>query len=176
MVSTGSSEECVLSNRSSTAQQSLSLIYGPTSPPLVSKTIGALLEDQARQYGERTAVSVPWQSSRLTYKELADHSAVIAKAMLGMGLRHGECLGIMAGNCYQYTEVFLGGARIGCPVVVLNNTYSAVELKFAVSRSGELNAVFIPVNDTNYICSLQVGFHSQQHWYKKIFVPHRNTA
>lgn len=145
MASTGSSGG-VPSNRSAAAQQSLSLIYGPTSPPLLSKTIGALIEDQARQYGERTAVSAPWQSSQLTYKELADHSTVMAKAMLGMGLRYGECVGIMAGNCYQYIEVFLGGARIGCPVVVLNHTYSAEEFEFAVARTGELSAMFIPIN------------------------------
>jgi acyl-CoA synthetase (AMP-forming)/AMP-acid ligase II len=33
--------------------------------------------------------------------------------MLEMGLRKGDCVGVMAGNCYQYIEVFLGGGRIG---------------------------------------------------------------
>jgi acyl-CoA synthetase (AMP-forming)/AMP-acid ligase II len=60
---------------------------------------------------------------------------ILAKAMLGMGLRNGDCIGIMAGNCYQYIEIFLGGGRIGCPVVVLNNTYTPGELKSAVQRS-----------------------------------------
>ncbi|KAK5263938.1 hypothetical protein LTR96_010656 [Exophiala xenobiotica] len=34
----------------------------------------------------------------------------------------------MAGNCYQYVETFLAAARIGCPFVVLNNTYSPKEV------------------------------------------------
>ncbi|KAK7885648.1 hypothetical protein LTR67_009999 [Exophiala xenobiotica] len=34
----------------------------------------------------------------------------------------------MAGNCYQYVEAFLAAARIGCPFVVLNNTYSPKEV------------------------------------------------
>ncbi|KAL2004686.1 hypothetical protein VTN00DRAFT_3214 [Thermoascus crustaceus] len=55
--------------------------------------------------------------------------------MLNMGLRHGDCVGIVAGNCYQYIEVFLGGARIGCPVVVLSTAYMPEELRSAVVRS-----------------------------------------
>ncbi|KAH8809329.1 4-coumarate-CoA ligase [Xylogone sp. PMI_703] len=116
-------------------KQTLSLVYGPKTPPLWEKTMGTLIREQAKKYGNHTAVSVPWQSTRLTYQDLADRSKVVAKAILSMGLRRGQCLGIMAGNCYQYIEVFLGSARIGCPVVVLNNTYSPEELEQAVSRS-----------------------------------------
>lgn len=46
-------------------------------------------------------------------------------------------MGIIAGNCYQYIELFLGAARIGCPYVVFNNTYSPDELKNAVLASGK---------------------------------------
>jgi len=119
----------------SSSDKSLSLVFGPDQPPLWSKTLGSLIEEQARQYGDKTAVVVPWQSARLSYRQLADRSKTLAKAMLNMGLRHGDCVGIMAGNCYQYIEVFLGGARIGCPVVVLNSTYTPEELKAAVVRS-----------------------------------------
>jgi acyl-CoA synthetase (AMP-forming)/AMP-acid ligase II len=52
-----------------------------------------------------------------------------------MGLQLGDCVGIMAGNRYEYIEVFLGGGRLGCPVVVLNNTYTPDELIRAVRQS-----------------------------------------
>lgn len=115
----------------------LAIVYGPKEPALWSKTLGNFVDEQANSFGERPCVVFPWQSVRLSYCQLADRSKILAKAMLEMGLRHGDCVGIMAGNCYQYIEVFLGGARIGCPVVVLNNTYTPVELQKAVSRSGE---------------------------------------
>ena len=119
------------------SNQSLSLTIGPQTPELWIKTVGSLIQDRSKEYGDRDAVVVPWQSVRLTYQDLADRSCIVAKAMLEMGIRYGDCVGIIAGNCHQYIEVFLGAARIGCPVVVLNNTYSPDELKQAVTRSGE---------------------------------------
>ncbi|CEJ56598.1 hypothetical protein PMG11_02800 [Penicillium brasilianum] len=113
----------------------LAIVHGPKEPALWSKTLGNFIDEQATSFGEQPCVIFPWQSVRLSYSQLADHSKVLAKAMLEMGLRHGDCIGIMAGNCYQYIEVFLGGARIGCPVVVLNNTYTHSELQNAVRRS-----------------------------------------
>ena len=84
--------------------------------------------------------------------------------MLGMGLRHGDSVGIMAGNCYQYIEVFLGGARIGCPVVVLNTTYTPAELERAVRTSCEssMRVCFWKYNNWHSI-SLQACLSCYQH-------------
>lgn len=113
----------------------MSLVHGPKEPQLYLEAMSGLVDDRAVQFGDRTAVVFPWQHVRLSYRQLADRSKILAKAMLARGLRHGDCVGIMAGNCYEYIEVFLGGARIGCPVVVLNNTYTPAELENAVYRS-----------------------------------------
>ncbi|KAL4928613.1 uncharacterized protein BDV17DRAFT_298521 [Aspergillus undulatus] len=122
----------------------LSLVHGPKEPPLwLDKTLCAVIDQQEASYPDRTALIVPWQSTRLSYHQLAERSRVVAKALLGAGLRHGECIGIMDGNSYEYIEVFLGAARIGCPVVVLNNTYAPDELRNAVYRSSTILAVFI---------------------------------
>ena len=116
------------------------LVYGPKKPALCTKTLSTLIDEQAAKFGDRPAVIVPWQSVRLTYAKLAERSRVLSMAMLATGsLRRGDCVGIMAGNCYQYIEVFLGAARIGCPVVVLNNTYTPDELRSAVSISGKFS-------------------------------------
>ena len=77
----------------------------------------------------------PWQQHSLSYSQLAQRSQLLSRAMLGIGLQRGDCVGILAGNCYEYLEVFLGGARIGCPVVVLNITYAPAELKAALIQS-----------------------------------------
>ncbi|RAH40594.1 acetyl-CoA synthetase-like protein [Aspergillus brunneoviolaceus CBS 621.78] len=111
------------------------IVLGPTEPALWHKTLGELVDLQEAHYGSKEAVVVPWQSVRLSYRQLAERSRVLAQAMLNMGLRPGDCVGITAGNCYQYLEVFLGSGRIGCPVVVLNNTYTPGELTSAVYQS-----------------------------------------
>ncbi|KAL4916367.1 hypothetical protein BDW62DRAFT_202694 [Aspergillus aurantiobrunneus] len=124
----------------------LSLVHGPKEPPLwLDRTLCSVIDEQESSFPDRTALIVPWQSARLSYRQLAERSRVVAKALLGAGLQHGECIGIMDGNSYEYIEVFLGAARIGCPVVVLNNTYTPDELRNAVYRSS-CNAVIIAPN------------------------------
>lgn len=116
--------------------ESQSYVSGPLTPALWSKTLSHLIEEQAVRYGSHTAAAFPWQDVRLSYRDLWDHSETLAKAMLSCGLQHGDCVAIMAGNCFQYITAFLGAARIGCPYVVLNNTYSPQELTNALSLSG----------------------------------------
>ncbi|KAL6229007.1 hypothetical protein BDW75DRAFT_246123 [Aspergillus navahoensis] len=112
-----------------------SLVLGPDTPPLGQRTLGSVIDEQGFKHGHRTAVVVPWQSVRLTYAELAARIRLLDKAALEIGLKHGGPVGIMAGNRYEYLEVFLACARIGCPVVMLNNTCTPKELESAVTRS-----------------------------------------
>lgn len=123
---------------SDSTQSSLSTVFGPEDVPLWTCTLGKLIDDQADSYGNRNAVAIPWQNSRLSYNDLSVQSKCVAKSLLEAGLKHGDCVGVMAGNCYQYVEVFLGASRIGCPVVVLNNTYSPAELSNALTISREV--------------------------------------
>lgn len=115
----------------------LSVLNGSTDQPLWTITLGSLIDVQSRAHGDRTALVVPWQSVRRSYNDLAARSKLIAKALLQSGLRYGDCIGIMAGNCSEYIEVFLGAARIGVTSVVLNSNYTPTELHYAISFSGQ---------------------------------------
>lgn len=126
-------------------QLSLSLVSGPKTPALWSKSLAQVIDEQAAQHGAHTATSFPWQGVCLSYQDLASRSKALAKAMLSCGLQHGDHVAIMAGNCYQYIEAFLGAARIGCPYVVLNNTYSPEELVNAL-RLTECKVLFVAEN------------------------------
>lgn len=139
----------------SSSGTNLSVVSGPQAAPLWSKTLGSLIEEQTRQYGDRMAVSFPWQGVRMTYQQLAHRSRLVANSISQVGLQPSDCVGILAGNCYQYIEMFLGSGRAGCPVMVLNNTYTPQELLRAVAltrklfsceNSEKLN-VFIRVQD-----------------------------
>lgn len=120
--------------------QHLSLVSGPTSKPLRTITLGALAELQAKSCSDRTALVVPWQNKRLTYREVVGCANIISKGLMEVGLQYGECVGIFAGNCSEYLEVFLGAAFIGCPVVVLNSNYTPTELESAVQFVGKSSA------------------------------------
>jgi acyl-CoA synthetase (AMP-forming)/AMP-acid ligase II len=114
----------------------MSLVSGPTSKPLRTITLGALAETQSEIYNDRTALIVPWQNKRFTFRELFSRANTICKALIELGLQYGDCVGIFAGNCSEYLEVFLGAAFIGCPVVVLNSNYTPSELESTVRFSG----------------------------------------
>lgn len=154
----------------------LALVHGPQEPQLCLKTMKALIDDQASRYGDCPAVVFPWQSVRLSYRELADRSKILAKAMLKMGLGHGDCVGIMAGNCYQYIEVFLGAARIGCPVVVLNNTYTPAELTNAVRRSCKWKWCSTCELQPLTTFSMQTCFPCNEYRLARLDGSHRNSA
>ena len=116
----------------------LSLVSGPTTPPLESWTLGRLIAKQAKDHSSHTSAVFPWQANhRLTYQQLSERSATVAKSLLALGVRHGDRVGILAGNRYEFLETFYGSARIGCPFVVLNNTYTPRELLAALKTSGE---------------------------------------
>lgn len=118
-----------------TAAAAPSLVHGPVADALWTTTLSALIETQARLYPDRIAVSFPWQNVRRTYHELLLRSKLVAKALVDAQLRQGEAVGVIAGNCYEYIEVFLGASWLGCPVVVLNSTYTPQELSNAVTFS-----------------------------------------
>ncbi|RAL13069.1 acetyl-CoA synthetase-like protein [Aspergillus homomorphus CBS 101889] len=104
--------------------EQLSIVHGPEEPPLWSKTLRELIEEQADIYGDRTALVTPWQETRLSFRDLAENSRMLANAMVHAGLRLGDCI-----------AVFLAGARIGCPVLPLNNAYTPAEVLRALQRS-----------------------------------------
>ena len=118
-----------------------SLVHGPSSAPLWTATLGALLEIQAELHGDRTALVFPWQGIRRSYTELYDRSTLLSKALIESGLQAGDCVGIFAGNCCEYIEVFCAAGSIGCPVAVLNSNYTPTELSYAVEYSGECGII-----------------------------------
>ncbi|KAG5921584.1 hypothetical protein E4U42_005790 [Claviceps africana] len=115
--------------------QKLSYLQGPLEPPLVDLTLGELLEQQTCQYGTRECLVIPWTGARWTYNHLNQQSSLLAKALLQMGIRAGDRVGIMAGNCEQYAAVFFAVARIGAVLVILNNTYTATEAMYGIRFS-----------------------------------------
>lgn len=137
-----------------------SLIFGPKNSPLSQLTIGELVAKQAKERGDKTAVVVSWQNTRFTYKQLHERSGVLAKAFLDAGLQKGECIGMFAGNRWEYIEALLGAARIGCPYVVLNTAYTPIELANAVkvsSKSMRDSALSAVSSNHRSVARLQTG-------------------
>ncbi|KAK4186298.1 putative long chain fatty acid acyl-CoA [Podospora australis] len=115
--------------------QQLSLLRGPTDPPLVDLTLGELLNLQCLHHGTREGIVIPWTGARWTYNELNHHSRLLAAALLDMGIGVGDRVGIMAGNCEQYAAIFFAATRIGAILVIMNNTYTPTEALYGLDFS-----------------------------------------
>ena len=123
------------------ATEQLSIVYGPTQPPLLDITLGELLALQSLQYGEHECLVFPWTGTRWTYSDLNDEADRLARGLLAMGIHKGDRIGIMAGNCEQYISVFFAAARVGAILVVLNNTYTPSELYYALEHTGSCASI-----------------------------------
>jgi len=126
-----------LQNTPSSELLNLSIVHGPLEPALVDQTLGDLLDEQCKIRGDKECLIVPWSRARWTYEKLRLEARTLAKAMLSMGLRRGDRVGILAGNCEEYVAVFFATGYLGCILVVLNATYTATEAKYALDHSGE---------------------------------------
>ncbi|KAG9246707.1 putative long-chain-fatty-acid-CoA ligase [Calycina marina] len=116
--------------------QGLSIVHGPTNPPLLQWTLGDLLDEQASAGRDKECLVVSWTGARWTYGDLQRQSQQLAKALLATGVQSGDRVGILAGNCEEYAAIFFAAGYIGAILVVLNSTYTATEAKYALNHSG----------------------------------------
>ena len=100
-------------------------------------TLGDLVDQQAARYRDRRHVLYPWQDCQFSFREFSDRSKVLSKALLHCDVEYRDCVGVFAGNRYEYLETLVAAARIGCSSVSFNTTYTDAELVKAAAFTGE---------------------------------------
>jgi acyl-CoA synthetase (AMP-forming)/AMP-acid ligase II len=112
------------------------LVEGPVDSPLwLETTLADVVNNQAQKFGEKDVAVFPWQDVRISYCRLAERGKSVAKALLQSGVKPSDSVSILAGNRYEYLEVVVGGALIGCSVLVLHTTYKPWELYNALEKT-----------------------------------------
>jgi acyl-CoA synthetase (AMP-forming)/AMP-acid ligase II len=113
----------------------LSILHGPSNPPLLILTLSQLLDLQCQKYGERECLIISWTGARWTYNHLREQSIALARMMLDVGILPGDRIAILAGNCEEYVAIIFAASRIGAIAVILNNTYTASEAIYALNHT-----------------------------------------
>jgi fatty-acyl-CoA synthase len=122
----------------------LSYVSGVSSEPLLYKTVGAVLEEAAAQWGEREALVVRHQNIRWTYRELDEAADRLAAGFLHLGLVPGDRVGIWAPNRYEWILTQFASAKAGLILVTINPAYRTSELEYALNKVGCKALVLAP--------------------------------
>ena len=116
--------------------EGLAHVVGSTSTPLLHQTIGQSLDQTVARCGESDALVVPFQDVRLTYREFNAEVERVARALLALGLRKGERIGMWSPNCAEWVYVQYATARAGVILVNINPAYRTEELRYVLAQSG----------------------------------------
>jgi fatty-acyl-CoA synthase len=134
----------------------LSYVCGTSDEPLLYKTVGTLLEDAARRWGDREALVVRHQNIRWTYRQLDEAADRFATGLLRLGLQPGDRVGVWSPNRYEWVVTQFATAKAGLILVNVNPAYRVSELEFALNKVGCRALVLAPqFKSSDYVAMLK---------------------
>jgi len=90
----------------------------------------------ARTTPDKPAAVLAGSGQALTYRELAQNSARLARYLHGLGVRRGDTLALLSDNQLQAFEVYWAAIRSGCYLTAVNHNRAPGEVTYIVSDSG----------------------------------------
>ncbi|MEE6127961.1 AMP-binding protein [Chryseobacterium arthrosphaerae] len=119
----------------------LSYVYGTSEVPLLGQTIGGNLKSTVEKYPHEEALVCVHQDYRATYQEFYNQTTAVAKALIFLGAKAGDRIGIWASNRYEWVLLQYATARIGTILVNINPAYRTHELTYVLNQS-EVRFIF----------------------------------
>ncbi|OQR86151.1 hypothetical protein ACHHYP_10931 [Achlya hypogyna] len=132
--------------------RALTTYAGPRSPPLLTCTIGDMLEQVSKEHPDQLALVAVEEGIRWTYAEVNEKVDAMAHAMRWLGLEKGDRFGAWLPNTGDYYLVQMACAKMGVILVNVNPAYRAHEFEFAMNLV-QCKAILITptVHGTDYI-------------------------
>ncbi|MBH3428178.1 AMP-binding protein [Pseudomonas alkylphenolica] len=113
-----------------------SYTQGRQDKPLLATTIGQAFDHTVARFAQRDALVVRHQQQRYTWQQLAESVDHHARALMALGLKTGDRMGIWAPNCAQWAIAQFASAKIGVILVNINPAYRTSELEYVLKQSG----------------------------------------
>jgi fatty-acyl-CoA synthase len=98
--------------------------------PLLS--MGDVLSAHARVYPDR--IGTRDLSRSMTFREWNARSCRLANALLGIGLRKGDRVGVLAYNCVEWMEIYASVAKAGLVAVPINFRLVGREIRYIIEN------------------------------------------
>lgn len=113
-----------------------SYAHGASSVPLLGEPVGDNLRRTVTRVPHQDALVVHDQGFRCTYSELWERVTELARALMSIGTKKGDRVGMWAPNRHEWVLMQFATARIGAILVNINPAYRAGELEYALNQSG----------------------------------------
>ncbi|KAH9845755.1 AMP-binding enzyme C-terminal domain [Teratosphaeria destructans] len=105
-----------------------SIIYGPAMPVPLMLTFSELLDYHVEVRADAPAVISEPQNLTVSWRQLGERSARLARAMSQDGIGKGDLVAISLGSRIEYLETFFACTRLGAALVLLNYAYAEPEM------------------------------------------------
>jgi long-chain acyl-CoA synthetase len=93
------------------------------------------VEKNSKLYPDKTAIKVIGDRS-CTFSDLKERIYRLANGLIKMGVGKGDRVAVLAENCFEYPEMYLGIAKSGGVIVPLNFRLAPPEVSFLTNESG----------------------------------------
>ncbi|HVF25359.1 MAG TPA: long-chain fatty acid--CoA ligase [Anaerolineales bacterium] len=110
------------------------------------------LEEAARKYPDRACTI--FKGAVITFKEMNELTDRMAAALVDMGVKRGDRVGIFMPNTPQFVIAYYGILKAGGAVVATNPLYTAPEIEHQASDAG-IEVMFVMTNFYNTIKKAQ---------------------
>lgn len=130
----------------------LSYTQGETDTPLLTETIGENFRRNVAAHPQEDAIVEAETGRQWDYTQMRADVDVIARALMGLGVKAGDRVGIWSPNCAEWTLIQYATATMGAILVNINPAYRTHELTFALNQC-ELRTLILAPRDrhTNYL-------------------------
>src|SRR5438046_904905 len=113
-----------------------------TFPWVDGLTFSQVLARTTADDGDRDAVVFPQLGYRRRYREFAEDVSAAARALIALGVEHGDHVGIWSTNTPPWVVLQFATAAIGAVLVNINPAYRAHELRYVLQQA-DITTLFL---------------------------------
>lgn len=97
------------------------------------RTLGSLLDDAARRYGDREALV--FNEQRWTFSEWKAETDRVAKGLIALGVAPGDRVALWMANRPEWLFLMYAIAKAGAAIVPLNTRYRTDDAAYTIAQS-----------------------------------------
>jgi fatty-acyl-CoA synthase len=121
-------------------------------PWVDGQTFGSVLATIAGRFGDHDALVFPQLSYRRSYAAFQKDVSGCARALLALGIQHGDHVGIWATNWPRWVTLQFAAATVGAVLVNINPAYRSHETSYVLNQA-DISALFLTdqFKSSNYL-------------------------